>query len=106
MYTHFWDEHTMGHHKHLATPLDPVSHEVGANIYTAIPKAIVGTHVKAWEREVERLSKLSPTGQISTFENIIGNRMHYYFVFNVSLCYTIYELLGYSALKWQLIYAF
>lgn len=106
MYTHFWDEHTMGHHRHLATPLDPVSHDVGTSLYKAVPSAIIGTHVKAWEREVERLEKLSPDGKISTFENITGNRMHYYFAFNVSLCFTIYSLLGLTALKWQLVYGF
>jgi hypothetical protein len=79
--------------------LDPVCHTVGENIYTGIPSAIVGTHVKAWEREVERLDKIKGE-KISTFDNIIGNRMHYYFVFNVSLCASIYSLLGYTALKW------
>jgi len=100
MYTHFWDEHVNGHHKHLATPMDPVCHEVGADIYTGVPRAIVGTHVAAWLREVERLEKQSPAGKITILENLLGNRMHYYFVFNVSLCYVIYELLGVSALKW------
>jgi len=106
MYTHFWDEHIMGHHRFLATPLDPVCHVVGSNIYTGIPSAIVGTHVKAWERENERLEKLNPDSSFPLLRNITGNRMHYYFVFNVSLCYAIYELLGVTALKWQLAYSF
>jgi alkane 1-monooxygenase len=104
MYTHFWDEHTMGHHRHLATPLDPVCHETGANLYTGVVKAIIGTHVKGWEREAERLEKLK-NGKINWFENLVGNRMHYYFAFNLTLCYSIYNLFGYSGLKWQLIYS-
>jgi len=89
----------MGHHRHLATDMDPVCHTIGSNIYTGIPGAIVGTHVKAWEREVERLEKIKGE-KISTFENLIGNRMHYYFVLNVSICYSVYALLGARSLKW------
>ena len=34
-YTHFWVEHTRGHHKYIGTPEDPVFHDVGVNVYQA-----------------------------------------------------------------------
>ena len=57
LYSHFWDEHTKGHHKYIATQEDPVSHEIGTSSYTAIMRATVYTHTKTWEREVNRLAK-------------------------------------------------
>lgn len=51
MYTHFWDEHVNGHHKHIATEFDPVSHPIGSNLYIAVPKAIIMTHVTSYKRE-------------------------------------------------------
>ena len=47
-YTHFWDEHVNGHHKHLATSRDPVSAEKGTNLYMQVPTAIVMTHVTSY----------------------------------------------------------
>ena len=56
-YSHFWQEHTSGHHKHVATEKDPVSHDIGVSSYLAIFKAFVGTHVSSWDRENERIRK-------------------------------------------------
>jgi alkane 1-monooxygenase len=106
MYTHFWDEHVNGHHKHLATSRDPVSHEVGANLYYAVPKALVMTHWTSYKREVERLTGLNNGKPISIIHNLTSNRMFYYFVFNVALGYTINKTLGYKALYWQLVYSY
>ena len=100
MYTHFWDEHVNGHHKHLATVNDPVSHEMGSNLYTAVLKAIVLTHVTSYKREKERLTNLNGGKSIGIIHNLTHNRMIYYFIFNISLCYLIYITLGYRALKW------
>ena len=100
MYTHFWDEHVNGHHKHLATNKDPVCHEVGTNLYYAVPKAMVMTHVTSYTREVARLRALNNGKPISIIHNLTHNRMFYYFVFNVALGYTIKQTLGYRALKW------
>jgi alkane 1-monooxygenase len=100
MYTHFWDEHVNGHHKHIATPLDPVSHDIGANLYFSVPKAILMTHYTSYNREVERLTLLNGGYPISTFKNLTCNRMFYYFSFNVSLSAAIFYCLGARALLW------
>ena len=100
MYTHFWDEHVNGHHKHIATPLDPVSHAIGANLYFSVPGAIINTHRSTYRREIERLTELNGGHPISTFKNLTCNRMVYYFAFNVCLGATIKHLLGTQALLW------
>lgn len=43
-YAHFLDEHIYGHHKHMATPLDPCSAELGETVYGFIPKSFCGQH--------------------------------------------------------------
>lgn len=100
MYTHFWDEHVNGHHKHLATDRDPVCHAVGSNLYTAVPKAIYGTHLTSYHREVERLTNLNNGEPISLIHNLTFNRMFQYFAFNVAMCYSIYITMGYKSLAW------
>ena len=106
MYTHFWDEHVNGHHKHLATSKDPVCHEVDSNLYFAVPKAIICTHVTSYEREVERLTYLNGGKPISFIHNLTRNRMFYYFVINVAMCTGIYKLLGFKSLIWQFFYSY
>jgi len=100
MYTHFWDEHVNGHHKHLATSRDPVCHEIGSDLFTAVPKAIVYTHVTSYQREVERLTALNKNKPIGIIHNLMNNRMVYYFIFNFSMCYLIKIYLGNNALIW------
>jgi len=56
-YSHFWDEHTKGHHKYIATPEDPVCHDLGVSCYFGIASAAIGTHTSSWTREVQRLTK-------------------------------------------------
>ena len=106
MYTHFWDEHVNGHHKHLATKRDPVCHEMGSNLYFAVPKAIIMTHFTSYYREVERLTAINDGEKITFLHNITNNRMVYYFIFNVILSYSIKYFLGHKAFVWQLVYSF
>lgn len=106
MYTHFWDEHVNGHHKFIATCNDPVSHEMGSNLYYAVPKAIIMTHVTSYQREKSRLKLLNGGEEISTFHNLTNNRMVYYFIFNVLLGTAIKYAFGWTALYWQIVYSY
>jgi fatty acid desaturase len=40
--SHYVDEHINGHHKHLGTDEDPVSHPFGTTIFYAIFSATIG----------------------------------------------------------------
>ena len=103
-YSHFWDEHTKGHHKYIATPDDPVCHEMGTNFYLAIPKAVIGTHTSTWTREVERIKRELKVKEVSLFTNLTQNRMVYYFIFHCAMLTTIHHNFGMGGLKFQMMY--
>ena len=65
-YSHFWDEHTTGHHKYIATDADPVCHKKGSNLYTGLVTAVIGTHTSTWKRENDRIQKRYPDKELST----------------------------------------
>ena len=47
MYMHFTTEHLYGHHKNVATPLDPASAEKGITVHKFILRSIVGSYKSA-----------------------------------------------------------
>ncbi len=59
LYMHFFIEHNRGHHKNVATPLDPASARLGESVYAFWVRSVVGSYLNAWKLEAERLRKLS-----------------------------------------------
>jgi len=57
-YGHFFIEHNKGHHKHVATPLDPASSAMGETLYQFLPRTFAGSLKSAWKIEAERLTRL------------------------------------------------
>lgn len=47
-YLHFFIEHNKGHHKQVATPLDPASARRGESLYAFYPRTLIGSYVSAW----------------------------------------------------------
>ncbi len=58
LYTHFFIEHNRGHHKHVATDLDPASARRGQTVYDFWIQSVFGGYRNAWRLERERLSKV------------------------------------------------
>ena len=56
-YTHFFIEHNRGHHRHVATPADPVTARMHEAFWRFLPRAVVGELRSAWELEAERLQR-------------------------------------------------
>lgn len=56
-YMHFYVEHNRGHHKNVATPLDPASASKGETLYGFWIKSVVGSYVSAWRIQLKQLSK-------------------------------------------------
>lgn len=56
-YPHFTIEHVHGHHRNVATPIDPATSRLGESVYRFLPRTIVGGLTSAWRIEVERLGK-------------------------------------------------
>jgi hypothetical protein len=48
-YLHYAIEHNYGHHKNVATPLDPASAPKGMSVYEFIPKSIKGQYISAYK---------------------------------------------------------
>ena len=56
-YGHFFIEHNKGHHRDVATPLDPATSQMGENIYIFSLREIPGAFKRAWHLEKERLAR-------------------------------------------------
>ncbi|MEM6265446.1 MAG: alkane 1-monooxygenase [Bacteroidota bacterium] len=56
-YLHFFVEHNRGHHKHVATPLDPATARLGESVYAFWIRSVFGGWRSAWRLEQERLER-------------------------------------------------
>jgi alkane 1-monooxygenase len=56
-YAHFAIEHVHGHHRHVATPMDPATARLGESFYRFLPRTVVGSLTSAWRLERERLAR-------------------------------------------------
>ena len=56
-YGHFFIEHNRGHHRDVATPVDPASSRMGAAIYTFVLREMPGALRRAWKIEQDRLGR-------------------------------------------------
>lgn len=59
LYMHFFIEHNRGHHKNIATPLDPATSRLNEPIYTFYFRSVFGGWASAWHLESHRLKKLN-----------------------------------------------
>jgi alkane 1-monooxygenase len=57
-YAHFSVEHVLGHHKNVATPLDPASSRRGEGLYAFLPRTLLGGLTSAWRLEGRRCRSL------------------------------------------------
>ncbi|MEY2904495.1 MAG: hypothetical protein RJA52_511 [Bacteroidota bacterium] len=57
LYTHFTIEHNLGHHKNVATDLDPASAKKNEPIYKFWWRSVVGTYTNAWKINHSILSR-------------------------------------------------
>ncbi len=56
-YPHFAIEHVHGHHRHVATPLDPATARLGESFYHFLPRTLWGSVRHAWVIERDRLGR-------------------------------------------------
>jgi alkane 1-monooxygenase len=56
-YPHFCIEHVFGHHRHVATPLDPASARKGESVYRFLPRTLLGGWRSYRAIEAERVAK-------------------------------------------------
>ena len=56
-YPHFCVEHVLGHHRNVATPLDPASARRGEAVYPFLVRTVTGGLWSAWRLEGQRVDK-------------------------------------------------
>ncbi len=56
-YGHFFVEHNRGHHKNVATPMDPASSRMGESFWRFLPRTVIGSVRSAWTLETARLKR-------------------------------------------------
>jgi alkane 1-monooxygenase len=94
-YTHFCIEHVYGHHRHVATPLDPASSRTGESVYRYLPRTIFGGLLSAMSIERARCRRRG----ISPYS--LRNRMTRYFATQAALYVVLLVALGpMAALFW------
>lgn len=54
-YGHFFVEHNRGHHRRVATPVDPASARLGESFWAFLPRTVLGSLRSAWQLERQRL---------------------------------------------------
>lgn len=57
LYLHFFIEHNRGHHRHVATPLDPATSRRNQSIYAFWCRSVALSWWHAWQLETERLTQ-------------------------------------------------
>ncbi len=90
LYIHFFIEHNRGHHKNVATKLDPASAEKGELLYVFWFKSIIGGYLNAWKLENERYLKKKIGSRI------LKNKMAVF-----SLVQLIYLTILFLLVSWQ-----
>lgn len=78
LYMHFFIEHNLGHHKHVATKNDPASARLGEPIHFFCIRSVVGGYLSAWKIEGDLLAKQGKS-KLST-----NNRMIWYLLIQVA----------------------
>jgi alkane 1-monooxygenase len=91
-YSHFIVEHNHGHHRYVATPLDPATARKGESVYRFWVRSIVGSYSSAWNIQMELLRK----GNASFFS--LHNEMLWMGLAQITLIVTIGLLFGFYAM--------
>lgn len=89
LYTHFTIEHNRGHHKHVATPLDPATARKNEIVYLFWFRSIILGYVNAWKLEAKRLGK---SGITSIF---LKNEMIWNTLIQAIYLFALYSLGGF-----------
>ena len=91
LYMHFFIEHNRGHHRHVATPLDPATSRRGQNVYTFWLRSVALSWWHAWELEAERLGREDKP--VVSYHN----QMLVFQLIQVAYLATVYMVFGWTA---------
>ena len=115
LYSHFFLEHGSGHHRNVATELDPATANQGETFYTFFPRSAFGGLLCTYKREVERIEaefaeihrqqKSVPPPSVPMLVSLCQNRVIQYSAIHCAILLAIFSLLGTKAVIFQLGYS-
>lgn len=85
-YGHFYVEHTLGHHKDVATDLDPATARYGESFWAFLPRVVVGEFRSAWRIERARLERKGLSW--------VNNEIFMYYVVSACMCVMLVVTFG------------
>ena len=91
-YMHFYVEHNLGHHVHVATPEDPSTAKYNQNVYAFWYQTIIGTYKKAWQIQL----KLNKVNHNSFFS--FQNDMFWFTIIQISYLLLVYFIFNTNGL--------
>ncbi|MFK7786839.1 MAG: alkane 1-monooxygenase [Crocinitomicaceae bacterium] len=99
LYMHFFVEHNLGHHKHVATPEDPSTARYNEAIYVFWVRSTWQSYINAWQLEGLKLRRDG-----DTFWSL-RNRMFHFTIIQAAYLALVYVLAGWKGLAAMLILA-
>ncbi len=88
LYMHFYLEHNLGHHKNVATPMDPATSKHNQNVYSFWVTSVLNQYINAWNIQKDILKRLKK-GFFS-----FQNDMIWYHIIQFGYLGFIYKLFG------------
>ncbi len=106
-YTHFFIEHNRGHHKHVATPVDPSTARLNEPVMLFWIRSVTQTYRKAWRLEAQRLKRkkksvLSLNNEMirfTLFQVLVFGTIYLFFGWKVMLLYLAAAVMGFLLLE-------
>lgn len=103
LYSHFFIEHNKGHHRHVSTPLDPASAQLGDNLYSFWPKSVWGSFISAlkferrkkWYKNEVVIWKIIELSIILIIAYIFGPVISLYFIAAAIFGFLLLETINY-----------
>jgi alkane 1-monooxygenase len=92
LYQHFFIEHNRGHHKNVATDLDPASSRLGENLYAFWWRSVTGSYMSAWQIENEQMKRENKA--VMSW----SNSMIRFHVYQTAYLLTIFFVFSFSAI--------
>ncbi len=100
----FLVEHLQGHHKNVATPIDPASADKGQDVYSFAVKSIYRSFTDGWGIEARRVGKAHP--KASSLEKLARNKVFQLKVIEYLMLCGIYYVWGLKVLTFFLVMAY
>lgn len=107
LYMHFFIEHNRGHHKNVATHIDPATARKNETLYAYLVRCIVSAYSSAWRLEKERLARINRPFfsfenemiQYSLVQTLFLVLIYFIFGFQALICFISAAVLGFILLE-------